>query len=116
MIMVIKLVNNVNIRFYNHKNNVLGGKLAFVLSISMVFTLLQGGVNKMYHGIKNFDPSAERIHLEMEAGDTVFFHPILIHGSGTNRTNGFRKVTSIIRHEISGDKITLRMRTLIKNF
>ena len=28
----------------------------------------------------------------MEAGDTVFFHPILIHGSGMNRTQGFRKV------------------------
>ena len=46
----------------------------------------------MYHGIKDFDPSVERVHLEMEAGDTVFFHPILIHGSGMNRTNGFRKV------------------------
>ena len=32
------------------------------------------------------------VHLEMEAGDTVFFHPLLIHGSGTNRTNRFRKV------------------------
>lgn len=46
----------------------------------------------MYHGIIDFDPSAKRIHLEMEAGDTVFFHPILIHGSGMNRTEGFRKV------------------------
>ncbi len=53
---------------------------------------LQGGVNKMYHGIRDFDPSAKRVHLEMEAGDTVFFHPLLIHGSGMNRTNGFRKV------------------------
>ncbi|CAF3979392.1 unnamed protein product, partial [Rotaria sp. Silwood1] len=24
-------------------------------------------------------------------GDTVLFHPLLIHGSGTNRTSGFRK-------------------------
>ena len=24
----------------------------------------------------------------MNAGDTVFFHPLLIHGSGTNRTDG----------------------------
>jgi len=46
----------------------------------------------MYHGIQQFDPNAERIHLEMQTGDTVFFHPLLIHGSGTNRTDGFRKV------------------------
>ena len=49
-------------------------------------------MNKYYHGIRDFDPKAPRVHLEMEAGDTVFFHPILIHGSGTNRTTGFRKV------------------------
>ncbi|CAF2540198.1 unnamed protein product [Rotaria sp. Silwood2] len=54
----------------------------------------KGGVNKMYHGIQNFDPNAERIHLEMWIGDTVFFHPLLIHGSGTNRTAGFRKSIS----------------------
>ncbi|CAJ0920842.1 unnamed protein product, partial [Mesorhabditis belari] len=30
----------------------------------------------------------------ISAGDTVFFHPILIHGSGTNRTTGFRKAIS----------------------
>lgn len=46
----------------------------------------------MYHGIQNYDPSMPRQHLEMQAGDTVFFHPLLIHGSGTNRTAGFRKV------------------------
>jgi phytanoyl-CoA hydroxylase len=28
------------------------------------------------------------------AGDSVFFHPLLIHGSGTNRTAGFRKSIS----------------------
>lgn len=49
----------------------------------------------MYHGIQEFDSKAERIHLEMQAGDTVFFHPVLIHGSGTNRTQGFRKVRKI---------------------
>ena len=53
----------------------------------------QNGVNKMYHGVKDFDPNAPMVHLEMEKGDTVFFHPILIHGSGMNRTKGFRKVT-----------------------
>lgn len=36
----------------------------------------------------------KRVHLEMEKGDCVFFHPILIHGSGVNRTKGFRKAIS----------------------
>ncbi|XP_005092292.1 phytanoyl-CoA dioxygenase, peroxisomal [Aplysia californica] len=60
----------------------------------------EGGVNKMYHGIQDYDPSQDRVHLDMEEGDTVFFHPLLIHGSGTNRTTGFRK--SISCHYASG--------------
>jgi phytanoyl-CoA hydroxylase len=48
----------------------------------------EGGVNKMYYGIQSVtDEMREKlVHLEMNAGDTVFFHPILIHGSGANRT------------------------------
>jgi ectoine hydroxylase-related dioxygenase (phytanoyl-CoA dioxygenase family) len=36
----------------------------------------------------------DRVHLEMEPGDTVFFHPLLLHGSGQNRTDGFRRAIS----------------------
>uniref|UniRef100_G3MQG7 phytanoyl-CoA dioxygenase n=1 Tax=Amblyomma maculatum TaxID=34609 RepID=G3MQG7_AMBMU len=56
----------------------------------------EGGVNKMYHGVKGLADSVfdKRVYLEMEAGDTVFFHPVLIHGSGANRTKGFRKAIS----------------------
>ncbi|XP_006820280.1 phytanoyl-CoA dioxygenase, peroxisomal-like [Saccoglossus kowalevskii] len=61
----------------------------------------EGGVNKMYHGILDYSPDQPRVHLEMEAGDTVFFHPLLIHGSGMNRTDGFRK--SISCHYASSD-------------
>lgn len=63
----------------------------------------------MYHGIQNYDPKKETVPLDMEtgsvsivhsllspvtlfAGDTVLFHPLLIHGSGTNRSARFRKV------------------------
>lgn len=46
----------------------------------------------MYHGVRDYDPQQPRVHLEMEKGDTVFFHPLLIHGSGMNKTQGFRKV------------------------
>ncbi|XP_003746989.1 phytanoyl-CoA dioxygenase, peroxisomal [Galendromus occidentalis] len=55
----------------------------------------EGGVNKGYHGIKGAsDVLDRRVFLEMEKGDTVFFHPILIHGSGANRSQGFRKAIS----------------------
>lgn len=29
--------------------------------------------------------SVPRVHLEMKAGDIVFFHPFLYHGSGENK-------------------------------
>lgn len=50
----------------------------------------------MYHGIHDYSPEHPRVHLEMEAGDTVFFHPLLIHGSGTNKTKGYRKVIDVL--------------------
>lgn len=44
------------------------------------------GVNKAYWGVKDMPPeSVTRVHLEMKAGDIVFFHPYLFHGSGENR-------------------------------
>ncbi|EPQ14149.1 Phytanoyl-CoA dioxygenase, peroxisomal [Myotis brandtii] len=54
----------------------------------------EGGVNIMFHGIQDYDENNARVHLVMEKGDTVFFHPLLIHGSGQNRTQGFRKAIS----------------------
>ncbi|KAK7070992.1 hypothetical protein SK128_027387 [Halocaridina rubra] len=51
------------------------------------------GVNKMYHGVRGFD-DAPKAMLCMEKGDTVFFHPVLLHGSGDNRTDRFRKAIS----------------------
>lgn len=46
----------------------------------------------MFYGIQDYDENCPRVHLVMEKGDTVFFHPLLIHGSGWNRTQGYRKV------------------------
>jgi len=51
------------------------------------------GVNKMYHGVRGYDDHP-MVELSMEKGDTVFFHPILIHGSGPNLSQGFRKAIS----------------------
>ncbi|MEE8558933.1 MAG: phytanoyl-CoA dioxygenase family protein [Myxococcota bacterium] len=50
-------------------------------------------VNGGYFGIKGGKPSG-RVHLEMDPGDTVFFHPLLLHGSGVNRTQEFRRSIS----------------------
>ena len=51
-------------------------------------------VNYGYFGVKDAEKLGERVHLEMEPGDTVFFHPKLLHGSGRNRTPGFRRAIS----------------------
>ena len=36
----------------------------------------------------------KRQHIEMQAGDTLLFHPLLVHGSGRNRSTGFRRAIS----------------------
>lgn len=56
----------------------------------------EGGANKAYMGITDLTEAEfeGRIHLPMEKGDTVFFHPLLIHGSGYNKTQGYRKSIS----------------------
>eukprot|EP01104_Vermistella_antarctica_P007782 TRINITY_DN1912_c0_g1_i1.p1 TRINITY_DN1912_c0_g1~~TRINITY_DN1912_c0_g1_i1.p1 ORF type:complete len:345 (-),score=74.68 TRINITY_DN1912_c0_g1_i1:755-1789(-) len=61
----------------------------------------EGGVNKAYHGIMNLPKDIEIKHMIMEKGDTVFFHPLLIHGSGANNTTGYRKAISC--HYASAD-------------
>ncbi|XP_071518968.1 phytanoyl-CoA dioxygenase, peroxisomal-like [Panulirus ornatus] len=53
----------------------------------------ENGVNKMYHGVRGYD-DVPKTYLCMEKGDTVFFHPILLHGSGYNTTKNFRKAIS----------------------
>ncbi|MEM7220851.1 MAG: phytanoyl-CoA dioxygenase family protein [Pseudomonadota bacterium] len=35
-----------------------------------------------------------RKHVEMQPGDTLLFHPLLIHGSGSNRSDRFRRAIS----------------------
>ena len=52
-------------------------------------------LNGGYFGVANVGEAMDRrVHLEMEPGDTVFFHPVLLHGSGRNRTQGFRRAIS----------------------
>lgn len=35
-----------------------------------------------------------RVYVEMNPGDTLLFHPLLLHGSGHNRTQNFRRAIS----------------------
>lgn len=50
-------------------------------------------VNHAFYGIGGVDQE-RRVHIEMQPGDTLFFHPLLIHGSGRNRSDGFRRAIS----------------------
>lgn len=40
-------------------------------------------MNKGFHGVDGYDEH-RKAYLNMNTGDTVFFHPLLIHGSGPN--------------------------------
>jgi phytanoyl-CoA hydroxylase len=51
-------------------------------------------VNRGFHGIQDIDRS-RRVHVEMEPGDTLLFHPLLVHGSGRNRGDDFRRAISV---------------------
>ena len=61
-------------------------------------------VNLLYWEAKReegADELPEPVPLIMDPGDTVFFHPLLLHGSGVNETDGFRR--SISAHYVSED-------------
>ncbi|CAH2098048.1 unnamed protein product [Euphydryas editha] len=49
------------------------------------------GASRLYHGVQHAAPEDARVHLEMSPGDTVFFHPLLVHGSGANVSKRHRK-------------------------
>lgn len=52
-------------------------------------------VNAGFFGIDSGgDGLSERSYIELERGDTVLFHPLLIHGSGRNRSDDFRRAIS----------------------
>lgn len=51
-------------------------------------------LNHGFYGVKGVDLEA-RQHIEMEPGDTLLFHPLLVHGSGRNRSAHFRRAISV---------------------
>ncbi len=50
-------------------------------------------VNRGFFAAEGVELEA-RVHLEMNPGDTILFHPLLLHGSGRNRSTGFRRAIS----------------------
>ena len=82
-----------------HINREVGG--LFALPGSHVMPLQKhdypkdGLVNAAYFGIQHMAEEKyeeNMVHLEMEPGDTVIFHPLLVHGSSRNSSNKTRKV------------------------
>jgi phytanoyl-CoA hydroxylase len=51
-------------------------------------------LNHGFHGVQGVD-RAKRVHVEMDPGDTLLFHPLLVHGSGRNRSDQFRRAISV---------------------
>jgi len=57
----------------------------------------EGGYNKAYFEIDDDSLSLqmnELVYPEFEVGDTILFHPLVIHGSSRNKSNGFRRSIS----------------------
>lgn len=50
-------------------------------------------VNAGFYAIEDVDVK-DRLHIEMQPGDTLLFHPLLIHGSGRNASESFRRAIS----------------------
>jgi len=50
-------------------------------------------VNFGFFALQDADTNA-RVHIEMKPGDTLLFHPLLVHGSGRNRSHDFRRAIS----------------------
>ena len=50
-------------------------------------------VNYKFLGVSK-DQLQNRLHVAMEPGDTILFNPLLIHGSGQNRSKDFRRAIS----------------------
>jgi len=59
-------------------------------------------VNAGFYGV-DVDTDS-RIHVEMARGDTLLFHPLLIHGSGSNTSGEFRRAIS--SHYASGECVS----------
>ena len=57
-------------------------------------------INHGFYAVQDVDRT-DRVHVEMAPGDTLLFHPLIVHGSGQNRSGQFRRAISV--HYASGN-------------
>lgn len=75
----------------------------FFFNKSRALSLISQWKSQCY-GITNYErviPEKQRVYLSMDSGDTILFHPLLIHGSGPNNTN----VSNHLRFFINGSYV-----------
>ena len=53
-----------------------------------------GGSERGLLGGKGIGAHPDRVQVELDPGDTLFFHPVLLRGSWNNRSDGFRRAIS----------------------
>lgn len=66
-------------------------------------------VNTGFYAAEGVDRE-RRVHIEMDPGDTLLFHPLLIHGSGQNRSSDFRRAISVHYASVECERPELRGR------
>ena len=62
-------------------------------------------VNHGFYAVSDVDLDA-RVHVELQPGDTLLFHPLLVHGSGRNRSDEFRRAISV--HYAAGSCVSVK--------
>ena len=78
-----------------------------------MYVIIQGGVNKMYHDVRDFDPSSPRVHLEMVQGDTVFFHPQEWTGPVASERFGYITENTIIGASLNNPHTREKLDTVV---
>ncbi|KAF5302078.1 hypothetical protein FQR65_LT08628 [Abscondita terminalis] len=58
--------------------------------------------NRIFYGVLDVEKYSP-IYLPMKKGDTIFFHTLLLHGSGPNVTQGYRKALTC--HYVNNNSI-----------
>ncbi|KAF5305414.1 hypothetical protein FQR65_LT18703 [Abscondita terminalis] len=58
--------------------------------------------NRIFYGVLDVEKYSP-IYLHMKKGDTIFFHTLLLHGSGPNVTQGYRKALTC--HYVNNNSI-----------
>ena len=69
----------------------------FLLLDESTYCYFQKIKNAIFHEVQGFE-GAEKVNLIMERGDTVFFHPTILHGAGPNlsKVNNYSTIKKLL--------------------